>query len=232
MATRLPGKPLAEVMGRPLLSYLLERVKRAKQIDEVVVATTTNPLDVQIVELCKKEGISYFRGSEEDVLERYYQAAEAHGADAVVRITADCPLIDPEVIDRVVAAFLDSSHDYLSNTIERSYPRGLDVEAFTFEALEKAARFSSKPDEREHVTLHMYRHPDRFSIGSLKQKEDSSEYRLTVDTEEDFELVRKIFEELYPRKREFSLSDLLLLLKERPELARINAHVQQKVVES
>lgn len=231
-ATRLPGKPLKTVLGKALLSYQLERLRRARTIDKIIVATTTAPADEKIADLAHLENVLVYRGSPEDVLDRYYQAAKLHEVDLIVRITGDCPLIDPTVVDRVVECFLENSpkYDYVSNVLKSTYPRGLDVEAFSFQALEKAAGEAGKPYEREHVTPYFYLHPELFSLHNIESGKDLSRYRWTVDTIEDFELVSKLIAALYPDNPEFTTEDLLAVLKEHPEWSAINAHIRQKVL--
>ena len=229
-STRLPGKVLKHVLGRPLLHYLFERLRRITKAQNAVIATTKDPKDDPIVDFCNHEGISYFRGSEEDVLDRYLQAARFFSADVIVRVTSDCPLIDPELIDQVIEFFLNHQYDYVSNTQERKFPRGMDVEIFSFKSLEDAANQVTLQEEREHVTLHLYRHPERYSIGKFPWDKDDSQYRLTVDTPEDFELISKILAALYPNNPQFNLKDILHLLQQHPEWAEINAHIKQKNV--
>jgi spore coat polysaccharide biosynthesis protein SpsF len=229
-AARLPGKPLKTVLGRPLLSYQLERLRQAKLIDEIVVATTTQPQDDQIAAFCADNNVPCFRGSEHDVLDRYYQAAKRFKADEVVRITGDCPLIDPVLVDQVVRQHLKEHKDYTSNSLERTYPRGLDTEIFSFRVLEKAAKEAVLTEEREHVTLYFYTHPELFSLGSVKESTDRSNHRWTVDTIEDFTLVAKILSILYPKNPDFRMKDILELLEKHPDWMKINAHIQQKPV--
>lgn len=231
-STRLPGKVLYEVLGKPLLEYQIEKLHQIRQASELVVATTTNDSDQPIIELCKRLGVAYYRGSEEDVLARYYYAAQESMADNIVRITSDCPLIDPGVMDEVISIYLDNydKYDYVSNTLERTYPRGLDTEIFSWAALEKTHKEASEQPEREHVTLHMYRHPERFRLASSSGTKDYSEHRWTVDTPEDFELIRLILQELYPVNSRFTWLDVLDLLNEHPEWVKINAEVKQKKV--
>lgn len=230
-STRLPGKVLKEVMGKPLLEYQIERLKKVKQADDLVIATTINKSDQPIIELCKKLNINYYRGSEEDVLSRYYEAAKQYQADVIVRVTSDCPLIDPAVVDEVINNFRKSTgkYDYVSNTLERTYPRGMDTEVFSIEALKEAYDKAVLTPEREHVTLYIYSHPEKFRLFSVKYKKDESSHRWTVDTEEDFILIKTILEELYPQKPDFTMEDCLELMLKRPELIKINQHVQQKV---
>lgn len=231
-ASRLPGKPLKMVLGRPLLSYQLERLRHAKLADKIVVATTTERQDDQIAAFCADHHILCFRGEEQDVLDRYYQAAKTFEADEVVRITGDCPLIDPMLVDQVIQEHLTHmpSHDYTSNTLERTYPRGLDVEIFSFDILKQAAKEARLPEEREHVTLYFYTHPERFSLGSVKQSVDDSHHRWTVDTVEDLELISNILSALYPENRDFQTKDILELLEQHADWMKINAHIQQKPV--
>lgn len=231
LATRLPGKVLKEVDGKPLLAYLLERLRRVRNADGLLVATSQNPEDQKIVAFCDKEGVPVFRGSEEDVLSRYLGAARNCGAATVVRITADCPLIDPAVVERVIAYYRDHEVDYAGNTLTLTYPRGMDTEVFSLRALEEAAQRAHLPSEREHVTLFMYTHPELFRLANVPYFNDMSKYRLTVDTQEDFNLVKSVLQELYPRNPNFTLEDILRYLEKNPEIARINAHVRQKPIE-
>jgi len=231
-ATRLPGKPLMTVLGRSLLSYEIERLRRTPSIDQVVVATTTAPQDQAIVDLCEREGIATFRGSENDVLDRYYQAAKAFHADVVVRVTGDCPVIDPHEAELVIRHYLDHipAYDYVSNTIQRTYPRGLDTEVFSFANLERAATEANKPSEREHVTLYFYTNPELFKLSNIAHEPNLSSQRWTVDTLEDLELIKLIIGTLYPVKPTFNMQDILGLLQQHPEWVAINAHIEQKKV--
>jgi len=229
-STRLPGKVLADVAGRPMLARVLERLGRAETLDEIVVATSTEPADDAIEALCEELEVPAFRGSEEDVLERYRDAAAWSEADAVVRVTADCPLLDPGVVDRVVRRFLDGDADYVSNTLERTYPRGLDVEAFSRDALEEAHRDARESWEREHVTPYLYRHPERFSIAQVHGESDESDRWWTVDTEEDLRFVRSVCERLEDPAAT-TWSEILGLLRRHPELESINRGVAQKALQ-
>lgn len=229
-STRLPGKVLKPVLGKPLLEYQIERLRRAARAHEIVIATTTNPSDDVLVAFCRQRGVKVYRGSELDVLSRYYGAAKAFGADVVVRVTSDCPVIDPAVVDQVIGHYLDhrDEYDYVSNTQVRSFPRGMDAEVFSMEALELAYREGRLDYEREHVTPFLYRHPERFRVGQWVFPENRGDERWTVDTPEDFELLRRIIEALYPGKPEFTLADILQLLDRHPDWRQINAHVNQK----
>jgi spore coat polysaccharide biosynthesis protein SpsF len=227
-STRLPGKVLARVRGNPMLSYVVGRVRAAKTLDEVVVATTTKPADDAIVAFCRERGVNCFRGSEEDVLDRYYQVAREHAAEAVVRITSDCPLIDPEIVDKTVRGFLVERPDYASNSLVRTYPRGLDTEVMTFRALEVAWREARQPYQRTHVTPYIYENPGRFKILPVTGDRDYTAYRWTVDTPEDLELVRAVYDRLGGDS--FLLNDIVRLMEREPELAEINRSVAQKAL--
>lgn len=231
-ASRLPGKPLKQVLGKSLLSYLIERLKQCKTVDRLCIATTTNPQDDVIARAAEKAGVDMVRGSEEDVLARYVQAAQVLKCDLIVRITADCPLMDPALIDQLVTAFKTHSSkvDYLSNTLKRTYPRGMDVEVFSHQALKKAAQEALLPEEREHVTLYMYRHPELFYLENFSYPQDHSNYRWTVDTPEDFVLIKHIIEALYPINPHFNLADILQLMQQHRDWALINQHIPQKLI--
>lgn len=229
-STRLPGKVLKQVLGKSLLEYLVERLRRVRLADAFVIATTTNDTDLPIVELCRRLALPVTRGSELDVLSRYGEAARLHDADVIVRVTSDCPLIDPSVIDDAIGLYRTHrpEYDYVSNALIQSYPYGMAVEVFSRQALEQAQREACAEPEREHVTPFIYTRPERYRVGHLVQPEDHSHQRWTVDTPEDFELVRRILEALYPQKPEFDMQDVLALLERNPEWLAINAHVQQK----
>lgn len=229
-STRLPGKVLKPVLGKPLLEYQIERLQRVKFADEIVIATTTNATDDPIVELCDRLSVPYFRGSEADVLARYHGAATAHYADVVVRVTSDCPLIDPKVIDRTIQYYLDfqDEFDYVANCLKRTYPRGMDTEVFSFTALNEVFLEATAQPDREHVTPFIHRQPTRYNLGHVLYAKDCSQYRWTVDTPEDFELIQNILEAIYPENSEFSLEDCLQLLDRHPKWSKINAHIEQK----
>jgi spore coat polysaccharide biosynthesis protein SpsF len=228
-STRLPGKVLLPLLGEPLLSHVVRRVARAASVDATVVATTTMSNDDAIVELGGREGWLVERGSEQDLLDRYLGAARAHGAERVVRITSDCPLIDPAVIDEVVGALAAAAADYASNTLDpRTFPRGLDVEAMTIAALEAADRADGDPASREHATPYLYRHPERFRLAGVRLSEDFSGHRWTVDTPEDYDLVRRIYDAL--GRDDFGWRDALRVVDEHPDWSELNRHVEQKRV--
>ncbi len=231
-STRLPGKVMKEVLGKHLLEYQIERLNRAKEADELVIATTTNDTDQPIVELCERMGVAYYRGSEEDVLSRYYEAATEFRADVVVRVTSDCPLIDPAVVDKVIKHYKDNwdKYDYVSNTLTRTYPRGMDTEVFSYKVLQEVYYNAQEQPEREHVTPYICWHPERYKLDNVSHHENQSHHRWTVDTPEDFELIKLILQDLYPVSNKFTWLDVLNLLNEHPEWVQINASVTQKEI--
>ena len=221
---RLPGKVLLQACNKPFLELLLERLSGLNPI----VATTTQDRDIPLVELCEKLRVPVYRGSEPDVLERTYRAAKEHGLKTIIRITSDCPLADPEMISNNLQQFEEEDVDYLTNTLERTFPRGMDIEIFSFKALEAAWKEAVEPYDREHVTPYIRRHWGRFKPFSVKQSEDASSIRLTLDTPDDYKLLKAIFEELYPKKKDFDYQDILHVLKEHPDWIEWNHHVKQK----
>jgi spore coat polysaccharide biosynthesis protein SpsF len=226
-STRLPGKVLASIGGQSMLARTCRRAARATLIDEALVATSVHPQDDPIEEECRLLGLQCFRGSEEDVLDRYYSAAEARRADLVVRVTSDCPLIDPEVIDRVIGAAHRDLPDYTSNVLQRTYPRGLDTEVVPRESLQRAWREAAEPYQRVHVMPYFYQNPDRFRLRSVTGDADFSHYRWTVDSAEDLALARALYRRM-DCDDAFSWRDVIGLLHREPRLAEINGHVQQK----
>lgn len=229
-STRLPGKVLKNIEGQTMLSCVVNRTRRAALLDEVAVATTVKSADNLIVAECERLGIPVFRGDEADVLDRYYKAAQLFQAEFIVRITSDCPLIDPQIIDMVIEEFLaHKGLDYASNTLPpRTFPRGLDVEVMTFDALEQAWREDKNPGWREHVTPYIYRHPERFKLKAVTNDVDYSYMRWTVDTEEDLAFVRKIYEHFGHDR--FYWREIIKVLEEHSEWLDINRHVVQKEV--
>lgn len=229
-STRLPRKAMLDIEGHPMLWHVVNRIKACEQVDEIIVATTTNQEDQRIEDYCKKNNVHCFRGSSEDVLERYYQAAQFYNTDTIVRITSDCPLIDPRIVDNVIAAYKENMKQYAgaSVVVERTYPRGLDCEVFSFEALERLHRNVKEARYREHVTLYMYEHETVFPLVNVKNDIDLSMYRWTVDEENDLKLIRKIYKYMKNEKVEFGFKDVLQLMKKQPSLMHINEGVQQK----
>ena len=230
-STRLPGKVLMPIIGRPLLAWHLSRLGRAKAIDQVIVATTVLPQDDAIVELCRGLGIPVFRGSQEDVLERYLGAAARAGAATIVRVTSDCPLIDPGVVDELVAAYHARRPAIDYATLDRAdFPRGLDAEVFSRAALEEAGLEARAPPEREHVTPYLYREGNGFRCFTLANGAKAGHLRWCVDEPADFELVRRIIEALAPARPEFSWRDCLAVMAAHPDWAELNRLVVQKKV--
>jgi len=232
-STRLPGKVLMDIGGKPMLSQQLGRLKRCRRVDDIVVATTTNPEDDPVAALADREGVRLFRGSENDVLSRYAGAAREARAGLVVRITADCPLIDAEQVDRVVQALEDgaSEYDYAANTLDRRFPRGLDTETFFIDTLERVDRMATSKEAREHVTYFIHEeHPELFRILSVVDEEDHSDLRWTVDTPEDLLFVRKVYEGLGSAVLNAGYRDILAFVLPRPDLIAINRDVAQKTV--
>jgi glutamate-1-semialdehyde 2,1-aminomutase/spore coat polysaccharide biosynthesis protein SpsF len=223
-SSRLPGKSLAEIEGRPMLWHVIQRVKRARLVDRVVVATSTAPADDAIEKMCREIDIPCHRGSENNVLDRYYHAARAEKAAQVVRITADCPLIDPEVIDQVVRRFQIGDLDYASNAMVRTHPDGLDTEVFSFSALERAWHEATKDSEHEHVTP--YLRSEKFRTANVENTMDFSRmhYRWTVDEQEDLDFVRVVYR-TFRGKENFLTQDVLQLLQDRPEIEKLNSQI-------
>jgi len=230
-STRLPGKVLADIAGQPMLARVVERARRAKTVDEVAVATTADPPDEAVAALCAHRGYACCRGHPTDVLDRYYQAARRFRADVIVRLTADCPLIDPDVMDLTVRAFLaaDPPVDLVANRLPqgRTFPIGLDTEVCSLEALECAWKEADQPHQREHVMPYLYEIPGRFRVVLLNNDEDYGMLRWTVDTAEDLELVRAIYARFRGRD-DFSWREILKLFEREPSLAEINASVRHK----
>ncbi|RKQ92349.1 spore coat polysaccharide biosynthesis protein SpsF [Solirubrobacter pauli] len=230
-SSRLPGKVLLPAAGKPLLEHMIERLRRVPELDEVVIATTEDASSEPLQELADRLGVGCFRGSEDDVLARVLGAAQAYDAELIVETTGDCPLIDPATVSRVIERFHATGVDYCSNNLERTFPRGMDTQAFPTAVLAEVATLTQDPHDREHVSLYIYEHPERYSLETVRfERPETGALRLTVDTEEDYELVRTIFDELYPANPAFGLTEILALLDARPELAAINQHIEQKAI--
>lgn len=222
-SSRLPGKVMLPLLGQPMLARQIERVRRATLIDQLLVATSMDSSDDAIAQLCAQTGTACYRGQLDDVLDRFYQAALPYRPDYIVRLTGDCPLADPALIDRIIRFCVDGGYGHVSNGGEpTTFPDGLDAEVLPFAALEQAWREARLPSEREHVTPFIYNHPERFRVEQYKNPVNLSHLRWTVDEPADFALVRIIYETLYPRQPDFGTADILRLLEERPELATMN----------
>lgn len=224
-STRLPGKAFLKILDRTILEYVVERVSKARLVEDVIVATTTNEEDRQIEELLKEKKVLVFRGSSDDVLDRYYQAAKKYDAAHIVRITADCPLIDPLIIDQAVNCYFSSAADYCSNVLERTFPDGEDVEVFNFDALESAWINAAFLSEREHVTPYIRKHPEKFKLANFKNQIDLSLKRWTLDHKEDFIFIKSILEYIYPRNVDFHMQDILDFLKINSHIEEINKYI-------
>lgn len=226
-SSRLPEKVLKQLLGVPMLLRQVERLNKSRKIDQLLVATSTEPSDDPIESLCKENNIACYRGGLNDVLDRFYQAAKLMKPEHVVRLTADCPLTDAKLIDDVIQFYLDGGFDYASNAVQATYPDGLDMEVFRYGCLERAWQEATLPSQREHVTPFIYQQPQLFKIGHYKNSSDLSHLRWTVDEPKDFELVTMIYEALYPKNPDFSTQDILQLLDQRPELEHWNTAHQR-----
>jgi spore coat polysaccharide biosynthesis protein SpsF len=231
-SSRLPGKIMLPVLGKPTLELLIERLKRATLLDSIIVATTTNTTDDAVEDLTRRLHIGCFRGSEEDVLDRVLRAAHAHNVDIIVEITGDCPLIEPLVVDKVIDTYLKNSCDYVSNTLKETYPNGLDTQVFSTAVLDRVASLTDDPADHEHVSLYIYEHPETFTLLNVESDLPEKYWgaRLTLDTQEDYVLIRAIYEQLYPRNPAFTLYEIIQLLEARPELLGINREIKQRAV--
>lgn len=232
-STRLPGKVLKKLpcgSGVTVLEQVVRRIKKSKELDSIIIATTDERSDDKIVVIAKKERVGCFRGSRDDVLSRYYLTAKKYNLDIIVRITSDCPCIDSGIIDSIIERHKKSMADYTSNTIERTYPRGLDVEVFNFSALEEAYKKAYKNYQREHVAPYIYTNRRLFKIVQVKAPAPlyGPDIRITLDTEEDYSLLCIIFDYLYSKNRHFTAGDLIRLFNKKPWLKMINKKVQQK----
>lgn len=230
-STRFPNKVFADINGKPLLWHVVNRLKYSDLIDDIIVATTVNAKDDVIETWCKNENVKCFRGSEDDVLDRYYQASLAFPSDYVVRVTADDPFKEPGVIDQVIGKLINENLDLVTNNFPPSFPEGLDCEAFTFEILRTMALNATDPFEREHVTQYVYRNPDRFKIGNVSSDIPLSHLRWTIDNTEDYLMVKEIYNKRNKDSNDILLMDeILSILKENPDIANINSGVKRSAM--
>jgi spore coat polysaccharide biosynthesis protein SpsF len=230
-STRLPGKVLLPILGRPMLELMVERLRRISRLDAIVIATTTDASCDPIEELANRLGVGCHRGSEDDVLDRVLRAAHSAQADVIVELTADCPLIDPDLTTQTIEAYLAGDADYVANCLREPYPRGMDVQVFSTATLEEVARLTDDPADHEHVSLYIYEHPERYRLREVPAgPPEAAGLRLTVDTPEDFALVSQIYEALYPSDPAFGLREIFALFARRPDLQEINAEIAQKPV--
>ena len=229
---RLPGKVIKEIKGIPMIVHILNRLNQSSKIEKTIVATSTNSENDQLVEIVENAGGTIFRGSEDDVLKRYVDAAEQFEGEYIIRVTGDCPLISAEVIDTLIDKFLEAKVDYMRVDVPNTFARGFDAEIFTKEALIKAHKEATEARYREHVTLYMYEHPEEFTIEKMEAEEswNRPNYRLCVDTKEDFEVVEKIYDALYDDNPHFTIDDIILYLDNCSEVANINQAIIQKDV--
>lgn len=224
-STRLPDKVLKDILGKPVLELVIERVRKAGMAEDILVATTKRIEDKEIVVLANRLGVEAFTGSEDDVLDRYYEAAKKYSMKHIIRITADCPLIDPEVIDKVAEHYFGTEADYCSNMLERSFPDGEDVEVFSFSVLEDAWKNSNLASEREHVTPYIVKNPEKFELENFKIDKDFSGKRWCMDQDRDFQFIKRVYEALYPKDPGFSMYDVLDFLAKHPEVEAINKDI-------
>jgi spore coat polysaccharide biosynthesis protein SpsF len=226
-STRLPGKVMKTLSGKPMLWHIITRLSYSKKIKKIIIATTDKDEDKVIAKFAQETGTDFYCGSSEDVLDRYYQAARRFGVCHIVRITADCPMIDPEVVDKVIDFYQTKKCDYASNVLKSTMPDGLDTEVFSFQALEKVWREAKKPSEREHVTLYIYNHPELFKIDNRSNTPDLSGMRWVVDEEIDYRFVVEVYKNLYKDGEIFYMNDILDLLSNHPELSNINKKIKR-----
>ena len=222
---RLANKVLKEIEGTPMICHIINRIKRSRNVEQIILATTDNDSDKILLDIAEKFKIIGFAGDEDDVLGRFFNAATSFLADPIVRITGDCPLVDPELLDSMIQIFLENKYDYISNTIERTFPDGLDIEIFSFDALKKAHEEAKWSSEREHVTPFIIKNQDLFKVYNYKNKQDLSNLRWCVDEEDDLLMVKQIFHEM-GTKQFFSTSDIIELISNNPKIAEINKNIK------
>ena len=214
-SSRLPGKVLAECVGKPMLELMVERLRRVPSLDDIVIATTANATDDPVAALAERLGVCCFRGSEFDVLDRVLRAARAFDVDVIVETTGDCPCIDPEIVEACIANYQRGGADYVSNVLERSWPVGMDTQVFATDVLADVAARTNDPQDREHVSLYIYHHPERYRLRNVEAPADETapDLRMTLDTAEDLALIRDVFESLYPTDPKFGVRDILAHLR-------------------
>lgn len=229
-STRLPGKVLMDIAGRPMLWHIVNRLNFSKKINEIILAIPDSEENDQLESFAKNQNLKYFKGNEKDVLSRYYETAKEFGVEVIVRITSDCPLIDPEIVDLVIEKHLNSTADYTSNILKRTFPRGLDTEVFNFSTLEKSYREAKEDYQREHVTSYIYEHPEIFKLQNITATGElrHPEFRLTVDTKEDLQLIKEIYKHFYKNGEVFYIKEIINLFNKHPELKKINADIEHK----
>lgn len=230
-SSRFPNKVFAEIGGKSLIWHVVNRLTYAKTIDKIVIATTTNAKDDIIEKWCKENNVACYRGSEDDVLNRYYSASVAFPSDIVVRITADDPFKEPSVIDAVVNKLINEGYDHVTNNFPPSFPEGLDCEAFKFSALKKSEETTQDPFEREHVTQYIYHNPDKFKIGNVSSVRNLSSLRWTIDKSADYEMVKAVYAHRDPKNKGILLMDEILdILEKNPEISKINSSIERSAM--
>jgi spore coat polysaccharide biosynthesis protein SpsF len=231
-STRLAGKHLKKILGRPVLELLVERVKKTPSINKIVLATTTQKRDDILEKLAKKINIKCFRGSEDDVLGRVLAAAQSTQADLIVETLGDCPLTDPELIEQCIQVFLQNNYDYVSNSLKRTFANGFDVQVYPTKILAEVDGLTDDPIDREHVTTYIYQHPKKYKIKNISAKGDLHwpELVITLDTPKNLQLIKVIFENLYPKNSSFSALDIVRFLRKNPQLLKINKNIKRKVI--
>lgn len=231
-STRLPGKVLIDIKGKSVLNHVVDRLRESKYIDDIIIATTNLSKDDLIEEEAIKINCKYYRGSEDDVLNRYYEAASLYNGHIIIRITSDCPLIDPNIIDEMIEFYINNNYEIISNSPQdikqRTYPRGLDVEIFSYDLLKYSKEHATKPYQLEHVTPYMYETSKNKYYYS--NENNYSNYRLTLDTNEDLQLIKEIYDKLYIENKKFYLNEIINLIEKNPELLLINKNIRQKEV--
>ncbi len=227
-STRLPEKVLKKIKGKSLLELYVNRIKPSKQIEQIVIATTTLSEDDRIEAVTRQLGLHCFRGSENDLIDRYYQCALEFKADIIVRITPDDPFVDYQVVDRAIEIFKDNSVDFVTNHFNPTFPEGLDVEVYSMRALERCWKRAKLYSDREHVSPYIHSHQNEFKIINFEQEEDLSNYRWTIDHECDFQMASSVYDYLYEKNKIFLQQDIVELLREHPEISEMNCHIQRK----
>ncbi len=225
-SSRLPNKVLKTIEDKPLLWHVINRAKQVKNVDQIILITTRREIDKKIIDIANESQILSFQGDTLDVLNRHYQCALKFNADPIIRITSDCPLIDPKLAEEILEFFLSNNYDYVSNTISPTYPDGLDTEIFSFMALKEAANQAKLKSEREHVTSYIKNNSEKFKLYNYKNKQDYSKFRWTVDEKSDLEFVRRIYFEMSPKKI-FSMNDILEIISKNPEIQKINSGIMR-----
>lgn len=229
-STRLPNKIFAEIEGQPLIWHVVNRLKKSKYLDSIIIATTVNPNDDKIEEWATENQIKFFRGSEDNVLKRYYDAAKHFNATEIVRITADDPFKDYQIMDQVIEKFYAENADFACNNKPPSFPEGLDIEVFRFAAIERAYMNAKTNFEKEHVTQYFYKNPDLFKISTTSYHKNISYLRWTIDEDDDLEMARKVYKNLYYINENFLMNNILELIENNPEISSINNKVNRSTL--